>query len=169
MSSRKLEVLVPEPINLINNTTGSDDERSNEVYINKISVGDCSVINTDNGNKFVVWKISVIAKNEYRNMELTILRYKRYSEFVKLRMLMIDELNSVHNGNPTSIAAMPKLPQNVPWYNKWRYTEVNLNKGWLNKRRQGLEYFINFIISNSDIMDDCKMIIFKFLDINQRR
>lgn len=168
--SRKVEVLSPEPIRLV------DDEQSNresglseaEDALNqnftflRAHVTDCTVVNGENGCKFAVWKVSLVLQsfdhnNAYRPC---IDVYKRYSDFFHFREALVRQCKEAN----LRAVDIPQLPPRVKWYETWRYQEVNLDKRWLAKRRQGLDYFMNKVLLNSTILASARNLIIKFLE-----
>ncbi|CCE63278.1 hypothetical protein TPHA_0E01850 [Tetrapisispora phaffii CBS 4417] len=162
-----LKSVTPEPINLIdeenddlevvlNKNNGSDEITG----IHKVIVSDYNIIE----NEIVVWKLTVVLLRRRENIEkkLELYKYKRFSDFKTLRDKIIAD--NKKKDVPLKFN-LPELPPSVPWYNKWQYVSYNLNPNWLNKRQQGLEYFINYIICDSRILKQNKEIIYEFLNL----
>lgn len=158
--------------NINNTSTGpaTGNVINNSINFSRVQVSDCIIISGDDNTKFAVWKITVrleqsskITKSRKPVVSRQIHVYRRYSAFVQFR----DELiRIIRLKRPNSEIPVPPLPPGVPWYDIWQYQEVNLEKGWLNKRRKGLEFFMNSVLLNKTIVDLCQGTIRTFL---QRR
>lgn len=168
--SRKISVLMPEPITLMddehsNHESGSadgEDVLNQNFTFLRAHVSDCTIVNGENGSKFAVWKLSLVLQSldndgVYRPC---IDVYKRYSDFYRFRESLVRQCkeSDLHRID------IPPLPPRVKWYETWRYQDVNLNKVWLAKRRQGLDYFMNKVLLNSAVIAIARDLIFKFLE-----
>ncbi|EDO17035.1 hypothetical protein Kpol_530p4 [Vanderwaltozyma polyspora DSM 70294] len=164
MSTRKLNMLTPEPIHLLEE--GGDNSEEFVVdegcQVQRIYVGDGSITTSDEA-KFTIWKVTtelIVHKVEpvRVSIPLEIVSYRRYSEFDQLRAEIISKIGKN--------VQVPELPPKVYWYDYWRFSKINLNRHWLNKRRQGLDNFINKIIKNKDIMESCAKEVNEFLGVS---
>lgn len=173
--NHKINVLTPEPITLVDDdslsSTRDDDaarSRSNSSAVNqnfnfqKAIVSDCTIVNGENGAKFAVWKVTLFLQPSSENVTYypRIISYMRYSDFYNFRELLIRRCKETQG----PVIDIPKLPPRIKWYESWRYQDVNLNKIWLAKRRQGLDYFLNHILLNNAIVTVAKDLIISFLE-----
>ncbi|CCF58144.1 hypothetical protein KAFR_0D04970 [Kazachstania africana CBS 2517] len=162
----KITFLPPEPITLLDEENDEEDGHETRVRsssavnaafrICKISVDNFTMVKGDKGTKFGVWKVTSILEHRQKGGNRSIETFRRYSDFVILRE------NILVNLQGTNIK-IPELPSTVPWYKCWKYQEINYDHTWLNERRKGLEYFINFVILNERIFNVCKDLIITFL------
>lgn len=158
----KISVLTPEPIKLVEEDSVDDLTNSGSSFsfsFLKAHVSDCTIVNGENGAKFAVWKVTLILQDNQGNAACNprITTYMRYSEFVQFREELIQK-------SPTEHMEIPKLPPSVKWYESWRYQDVNLNKKWLAKRRQGLEFFLNHVLLNKGLNPIARALILEFID-----
>ncbi|AOA62763.1 hypothetical protein PP7435_CHR2-0258 [Komagataella phaffii CBS 7435] len=103
-----------------------NDEESNN-WCTKVSIPNYSAIQ----DSYVVFHILVTTRRG--KLEL----FKRYSEFVKFRQSLLTEA-------PFKAKAIPKLPPKI-------MAKIP-SKSQLEKRRRGLETFLNFVLLDSDLM-----------------
>lgn len=161
---------MPEPITLMDDETASQSPRSrsnsldaNDTFtFHRAQVTDCTVVNGENGSKFAVWKVS-LAMQPCQGPETyhpSIVIYKRYSDFYRFRELLVRQCQE----SQLSTVDIPRLPSRVKWYESWRYQDVNLNKVWLAKRRQGLDYFLNKVLLNHQLVAANRELVTEFLD-----
>lgn len=168
--SRKVNVLMPEPITLMDDERSIQESMSGEAEdasdqnftFLKAHVTDCTVVNGENGSKFAVWKVSLVLQSFDHNgaYRPCIDVYKRYSEFHKFRESLVRKCKEAD----LHTVDIPRLPPRVKWYETWRYQDVNLNKVWLAKRRRGLDYFMNKVLLNSTLVSTARDLIVKFLE-----
>lgn len=200
----KLTFLAPEPITLIDEETDENDtvplrddtreqngstlstfdivnrQRSNSTINSKYTflkalIGNSTVVKGDNGNKYMVWKITIILKPRVNplgsNKDIVaspqIEIYKRYSDFIRFRTELLNRIASLQRNEPDLTLyknmKIPELPPKVPWYELWQYNNVNLDNEWLFRRRRGLEYFLNYILLNRYIVEACQDLIKRFM------
>ncbi|CCK68864.1 Ypt35p KNAG_0B04290 [Huiozyma naganishii CBS 8797] len=166
-------------------TYGISNRRRSNSAINsnynflKAQVSDCTLMGGHNGGKFAVWKITIVLQPVSRDKRAAaatpqIHIYKRYSQFVTFREELLEELHEikeeavrVQDRERTSklmAIKVPPLPPPVPWYSYWQYQDVNMSKKWLMERRRGLEYFMNYVILNRCIVENCKKVILSFIE-----
>lgn len=157
---------MPEPISLTDNE--SQARNLNQLYsLQKCQVGDCTIVNGENGTKFAVWKVTLLLHPQdtasqsayYPRVET----FRRYSDFCQLREQLVRRCADSQRAN----IDVPKLPPGVKWYDIWRYQEANLDHNWLSKRRQGLEYFINHVLLNGELIVLARDLVVKFLEPSQ--
>lgn len=167
--SRKINVLMPEPITLMDDESSQNGRnRSDSTGLNqnfnfqRAQVSDCTVVNGEHGAKFAVWKVTLVLQPSDYNASYypRIVAYKRYSDFYQFRQQIIRQCKEAHE----NAIEIPQLPPRVKWYETWRYQDINLNKVWLAKRRQGLEYFLNHILLNNEIVTIAKDLIISFIE-----
>lgn len=141
------------------NSLGSTDR---DFVFQRAHVTDCTIVNGENGAKFAVWKVSLVMQPSAGQdpYHPCIVVYKRYSDFYQFREQLIRQCQEAHLSN----LDLPQLPPRVKWYESWRYQDVNLNKAWLAKRRQGLDYFLNKVLLNQEIVTAARELIVGFLD-----
>ncbi|CCH58159.1 hypothetical protein TBLA_0A03600 [Henningerozyma blattae CBS 6284] len=180
--SQKISIIPPEPITLINNeTTNAYDSQysktlsTNGLALYKVTVSDCTIVKGSNGGEFAVWKVTVLLTKEdssssqednnnvlqemnYRKIQV----YRRYSDFELFRKQIIDRLKEQQQVG--KVVNLPSLPPKVPWYDLWKYQDINLDKKWLNNRQRGLNHFLNHILLDVEIRRVSKDIIIKFLN-----
>ncbi|KAK9424435.1 putative Phox-like protein [Seiridium unicorne] len=119
-------------ITLQDNENSSVDERNNACWAKSVEVTDYVIVNgsATNIGAFVVWNIRVQTLNgSFMNIR------KRYSEFDDLRWRLIRTF-------PNFEAAVPELPPKS-LISKFR-------PRFLEKRRAGLQYFLNCIMLNPE-------------------
>lgn len=160
--NQKISVLTPEPIKLVEDD-GVDEATSSEnewkSSFQRVYVSDCTIVNGENGTKFAVWKVTMILQNSQENTACcsSVVTYMRYTDFANFRDVLLQRAPSQHT-------EIPNLPPKVKWYDAWRHQDVNLNKNWLARRRQGLEFFLNHVMLNRDLFDIAKELILEFMD-----
>lgn len=182
--TERLTFLPPEPIKILNEPRDESDEEletthnsaSQTTQANKrlkfssVKVSDCTIVTGDNGDRFAVWKITVFVASRYGPNPPTsssptnipigspqIQTYKRYSDFVAFRNSIMNKL-----GDRMEI---PSLPPGVPWYDSWKYQDVNFDKKWLAKRRRGLERFLEQVLLDRELVLLAKNEIRTFLGL----
>ncbi|KAL7802131.1 Phox homologous domain-containing protein [Trichoderma aethiopicum] len=119
------------PITLRDNDT-SDDDRNSACWAKSVEITDYIVVNGSNTNigAFVVWNVRVeTLSGSYMNIR------KRYSEFDDFRQKLTASF-------PNFKAAVPELPPKSAIF-KFR-------PKFLEKRRAGLQYFLNCIMLNPE-------------------
>ncbi|SCV06132.1 LANO_0H22804g1_1 [Lachancea nothofagi CBS 11611] len=142
-----IKFLAPEPINLVNNESSSEELMTPSLHFRDIRVGNCTIVNSQN-NKFTVWQIEVtlaptgISGRSSPKIHI----YKRYTEFEAFREKMMQTLSADLRPN------VPPLPPKLSWYDAWRYEDANFKSGWLARRRAGLELFLNTLLLNDKIL-----------------
>lgn len=154
---------MPEPISM------TDDEAQarnlNKAYsLQKCQVTDCTIVNGENGTKFAVWKITLFLQPQDTTSQRAyyprVETFRRYSDFDQFRGLLIKRC--IDKNRPH--IDVPELPPAVKWYDLWRYQEINLDRNWLSKRRQGLEFFLCHVLLNEDLIAIARDLIVKFLE-----
>ncbi|SCU85705.1 LAME_0D02410g1_1 [Lachancea meyersii CBS 8951] len=153
--------LAPEPINLVNNESTSDDDENlgPSLHFGNVTVGDCTIVNSEK-NKFTVWQIEFTvspAKPSERGCP-KIHVYKRYTDFVVFREQLLRRLP------PDMAANVPELPPKVSWYDSWRYEDANFKSSWLARRRAGLELFLNQLLLNDRLLGAALGLVKSFLE-----
>ncbi|KAL6852023.1 Phox homologous domain-containing protein [Trichoderma novae-zelandiae] len=119
------------PITLRDNDN-SDDDRNSACWAKSVEITDYIVVNGSNTNigAFVVWNVRVeTLSGSYMNIR------KRYSEFDDFRQKLTSSF-------PNFKAAVPELPPKSAIF-KFR-------PKFLEKRRAGLQYFLNCIMLNPE-------------------
>ncbi|KAK1247263.1 hypothetical protein MKX07_002172 [Trichoderma sp. CBMAI-0711] len=119
------------PITLRDNDT-SDDDRNSACWAKSVEITDYIVVNGSNTNigAFVVWNVRVeTLSGSFMNIR------KRYSEFDDFRQKLTSSF-------PNFKAAVPELPPKSAIF-KFR-------PKFLEKRRAGLQYFLNCIMLNPE-------------------
>lgn len=142
----------------------------------KAFVGNSTMVSGDDGNKYMVWKVTIVLKpplNDDQRVTISpkIEVFRRYSDFVTLRNELVEHVKRLKQeniGNSKIIMKIkniqiPDLPPRVPWYDLWQYNDVNLDSRWLLKRRRGLEYFLNYVLLDKYIVEFCRETIRSFL------
>ncbi|ODA79483.1 hypothetical protein RJ55_05076 [Drechmeria coniospora] len=125
-------VLPAGAITLCDNDTTEGNDRSDACWAKSVEIVDYTTVNgsTTNIGAFVVWIVKVeTLTGSYMNIR------KRYSEFDELRRQLVLSF-------PNYAAAMPVLPPKSI-ISRFRPT-------FLEKRRAGLQYFLNCIILNPE-------------------
>ncbi|GAV46685.1 hypothetical protein ZYGR_0A02790 [Zygosaccharomyces rouxii] len=159
----KVDILMPEPISLMDDE--SQVRNLNQIYsLQRCQVSDCTIVNGENGTKFAVWKITLLLHPQdtasqqvyYPRVET----FRRYSDFCQLREQLIKRCIDEQRPN----IDVPELPPGVKWYDVWRYQEINLNRKWLSKRRQGLEFFLYHVLLNGELISLARDLVVKFLE-----
>lgn len=159
----KVHVLTPEPISL------TDDESHvrnlNQTYsLQKCQVTDCTIVNGENGTKFAVWKVTLLLHPQDTTSQAVyyprVETFRRYSDFCRLRERLVERCSDAHRPN----IDVPLLPPGVKWYDTWHYQEINLDRTWLSKRRQGLEFFLNHVLLNGELVTLARDLVVKFLE-----
>ncbi|KAK1255135.1 hypothetical protein MKX08_009130 [Trichoderma sp. CBMAI-0020] len=132
ISNLSTESFLPaEAIRLRDNDT-NDDDRNSACWAKSVEITDFIFVNGSNTNigAFIVWNISVETMNgSYMNIR------KRYSEFDDFRRKLTQSF-------PNFRAAVPELPPKSALF-KFR-------PKFLEKRRAGLQYFLNCILLNPE-------------------
>ncbi|CAI4053299.1 hypothetical protein SUVZ_15G2600 [Saccharomyces uvarum] len=156
--------------------TRTRPRRSSSINANfsfqKALVSDCTIINGDHGTKFAVWRITVLLEPNLKVVSAQresykIQTYRRYSDFVKLREHILTRIKTA-KPEKAHYLQIPNLPPSVQWYSTWKYQQVNLNRDWLAKRQRGLEYFLNHVILDSQLVEIAKDILIQFLEPSKR-
>lgn len=163
--SQRINFLPPEPISLVDNEHHREESPvqahfRQTLQFKQIIVGDCTIVNSNQTNKFSVWQVELVLAPTDRSggSSPRIQLYKRYSDFENLRNRLIQALPSeLHQ-------SIPSLPPKVRWYESWRYQDVNFDKKWLAKRRAGLEYFLNQVLLNERVVNSARTCIRNFLE-----
>ncbi|KAL6904810.1 Phox homologous domain-containing protein [Trichoderma evansii] len=132
ISNMSTESFLPaEAIRLRDNDT-NDDDRNSACWAKSVEITDYIFVNGSNTNigAFIVWNIRVETLNgSYMNIR------KRYSEFDDFRRKLTQSF-------PNFRAAVPELPPKSALF-KFR-------PKFLEKRRAGLQYFLNCILLNPE-------------------
>ncbi|KAL7924107.1 Phox homologous domain-containing protein [Trichoderma austrokoningii] len=133
ISNLSTESFLPaEAIRLRDNDT-NDDDRNSACWAKSVEITDYIFINGSNNTNigaFIVWNISVETMNgSYMNIR------KRYSEFDDFRRKLTQSF-------PNFRAAVPELPP--------KSTLFKFRPKFLEKRRAGLQYFLNCILLNPE-------------------
>lgn len=117
--------------NSINNSSANKNGNSSRlrVWATNVYIGDCTIVKGTNNYRYVVWTITIETTT---GAKITV--YKRYSDFIKLRDLLLHYFPK----NKTEIGELPPK----------RFFQNNLDEAFLRKRRTGLEYFLNSILLN---------------------
>ncbi|AQZ17915.1 YPT35 (YHR105W) [Zygosaccharomyces parabailii] len=158
----KINVLMPEPISLVDDEAEVHDLNRN-FSLQRCQVSDCTIVNGENGTKFAVWKVTLLLHPSACHSQLYYPRvetYRRYSDFCKFREQLIARCIGAHRPN----IDVPMLPSRVKWYETWHYQEINLDRNWLSKRRQGLEFFLNHVLLNDELVELARDLVVKFLE-----
>ncbi|KAF3057180.1 PX domain-containing protein YPT35 [Daldinia childiae] len=132
LSSASVESLPTGGITLRDNESSSLDDRGNACWARSVEITDYVVVNgsTTNIGAFVVWNIRVeTLSGSYMNIR------KRYSEFDDFRWRLVRTF-------PNFEAAVPELPPKS-MISKFR-------PRFLERRRAGLQYFLNCILLNPE-------------------
>ncbi|KAI8959846.1 Phox-like protein [Daldinia sp. FL1419] len=132
MASVSVESLPAGGITLRDNETNSLDDRGNACWARSVEITDYVTVNgsATNIGAFVVWNIRVETLNgSYMNIR------KRYSEFDDFRWRLVRTF-------PNFEAAVPELPPKS-LISKFR-------PRFLERRRAGLQYFLNCILLNPE-------------------
>ncbi|KAI0849662.1 Phox-like protein [Daldinia vernicosa] len=132
ISSPSVESLPAGGITLRDNESSSLDDRGNACWARSVEITDYVIVNgsTTNIGAFVVWNIRVeTLSGSYMNIR------KRYSEFDDFRWRLVRTF-------PNFEAAVPELPPKS-MISKFR-------PRFLERRRAGLQYFLNCILLNPE-------------------
>ncbi|KAG5913164.1 hypothetical protein E4U42_001396 [Claviceps africana] len=131
--NRSAESVLPAgAITLRDNETSEHDDRNKACWAKSVDIVDYSVVNggATSVGAFVVWNVRVETMNRsYMNIR------KRYSEFDDLRAKLVKTF-------PNFEAAVPPLPPKS-LISKFR-------PEFLEKRRTGLQYFLNCVMLNPE-------------------
>ncbi|KAG6003487.1 hypothetical protein E4U43_000915 [Claviceps pusilla] len=131
--NRSADSILPAgAITLQDNETSEHDDRNNACWAKSVDIVDYTVVNggATSVGAFVVWNVRVETLNRsYMNVR------KRYSEFDDFRTKLVKTF-------PHFEAAVPALPPKS-LISKFRPT-------FLEKRRIGLQYFLNCILLNPE-------------------
>ncbi|KAI5467593.1 Phox homologous domain-containing protein [Mariannaea sp. PMI_226] len=125
-------VLPAGAITLRDNETNEDNERNDACWAKSVEIVDYIIVNgsTTNIGAFVVWNIRVeTLRGSYMNIR------KRYSEFDDFRNRLVMTF-------PGFEAAVPELPP--------KSVISKFRPRFLEKRRAGLQYFLNCIMLNPE-------------------
>ncbi|KND91076.1 PX domain-containing protein YPT35 [Tolypocladium ophioglossoides CBS 100239] len=125
-------VLPAGAITLRDNDTSEHDDRNAACWAKSVEIVDYTTVNgsATNIGAFVVWTVRVETLNgSYMNIR------KRYSEFDELRRQLIQSF-------PNFEAAVPVLPP--------KSVISKFRPRFLDKRRAGLQYFLNCIMLNPE-------------------
>jgi hypothetical protein len=133
-SSMSTESVLPVgAITLRDNDTSEPNDRNNACWAKSVEIADYTVVNggaATNVGAFVVWNIRVeTLSGSFMNVR------KRYSEFDEFRRQLVQSF-------PNSEAAMPSLPP--------KSMISRFRPRFLEKRRAGLQYFLNCILLNPE-------------------
>lgn len=132
-------------------------------WVTNVRIGDCSIVRgTVSTYKYVVWTIKIDTV-----LGTTITIYKRYSDFEKLRQLLVKyypkELGSDRAENRSRSNSLEStIFGGTNEYGEWNEGEKleiaklpgkrilgdNLEVSFLNHRRNGLEYFLSSVLLN---------------------
>ncbi|KAI1802908.1 Phox-like protein [Daldinia bambusicola] len=132
VSSASVESLPAGGITLRDNESNSLDDRGNACWAKSVEITDYVIVNgsATNIGAFVVWNIRVeTLSGSYMNIR------KRYSEFDDFRWRLVRTF-------PNFEAAVPELPPKS-MISKFR-------PRFLERRRAGLQYFLNCILLNPE-------------------
>ncbi|QLQ80722.1 hypothetical protein HG537_0E00750 [Torulaspora globosa] len=153
-----MKVLAPEPIELVDDDSTSPANDGFAVV--RAQVTDCTIVTGEEGCKFAVWKVTLVLQpHDDTRCRTTISLFKRYSQFRRLHDQLVQRCREA--GLP---AQLPQLPPRVSWYRSWRYQEANLDRSWLARRRQGLDYFVNKILLDQSLVNAHRELIEEFLE-----
>ncbi|KJZ71587.1 hypothetical protein HIM_08981 [Hirsutella minnesotensis 3608] len=123
---------VPPAITLRDNDTNEHSDRNNACWAKSVEVVDYTIVNgsATNIGAFVVWSVQVeTLSGSYMTVR------KRYSEFDELRWQLIQSF-------PSFEGAVPPLPP--------KSIISRFRPRFLEKRRAGLQYFLNCIMLNPE-------------------
>ncbi|KAH6900655.1 Phox homologous domain-containing protein [Thelonectria olida] len=133
VSEVSVESILPAgAITLRDNETNEHNERNNACWAMSVEIADHTIVNgsATNIGAFVVWNIRVETLNgSYMNIR------KRYSEFDDFRNRLVMSF-------PGFEAAVPELPP--------KSVISKFRPRFLEKRRAGLQYFLNCIMLNPE-------------------
>ncbi|KAF7554108.1 hypothetical protein G7046_g6914 [Stylonectria norvegica] len=133
ISNMSAESVLPAgAIAMRDNETSEHDDRNNACWAKSVEIADCTIVNSSATNigAFVVWNIRVETLNGcYMNIR------KRYSEFDEFRKRLVVTF-------PNFDAAVPVLPP--------KSVISKFRPRFLEKRRAGLQYFLNCILLNPE-------------------
>lgn len=158
----KVNVLMPEPISLADDEAQVHDLNDN-FSLQRCQVSDCTIVNGENGTRFAVWKVTLLLHPAGCSSKVYFPRvetYRRYSDFCRFREQLVQCCLDAHRPN----IDVPALPAGVKWYEAWHYQEINLNHNWLSRRRQGLEFFLNHVLLNDELVSLARDLVVKFLE-----
>lgn len=162
----------------ITNRQSSSSAINSKYNFLKAFIGYATVTGGDGGSKYTVWKITIVLKPRISNRNNDqnhvaspqIEMYKRYSEFDQFRNDLWNRIEMLKQQSSQDTirlglknTTIPELPPKVPWYDIWKYNDVNFNNRWLLKRRKGLEYFLNYVLLDKYIVESCQDIIKSFI------
>ncbi|KAL7901811.1 Phox homologous domain-containing protein [Trichoderma sp. SZMC 28014] len=132
ISNMSTESFLPAEAIRLRDNDANDDDRNSACWAKSVEITDFIFVNGSNTNigAFIVWNISVETMNgSYMNIR------KRYSEFDDFRRKLTQSF-------PNFRAAVPELPPKSAIF-KFR-------PKFLEKRRAGLQYFLNCILLNPE-------------------
>ncbi|KAM5355199.1 hypothetical protein ACJ41O_001845 [Fusarium nematophilum] len=133
VSNMSAESVLPSgAITLRDNETSEHDDRNNACWAKSVEIVSHTIVNgsATNIGAFVVWNIRVETLNgSYMNIR------KRYSEFDDFRIRLVQTF-------PGFEAAVPALPP--------KSVISKFRPRFLEKRRAGLQYFLNCILLNPE-------------------
>ncbi|TEA11225.1 PX domain-containing protein YPT35 [Colletotrichum sidae] len=133
VSNMSAESVLPAgAITMHDNEAGEENERSRACWAKSVGIADYVIVNgsTTNIGAFVVWNIRVeTLQGSFMNIR------KRYSEFDDLREKLVKSF-------PNFEAAVPPLPP--------KSVISKFRPRFLDKRRAGLQYFLNCIMLNPE-------------------
>ncbi|KAI9163160.1 PX domain-containing protein [Paramyrothecium foliicola] len=133
ISTMSAESVLPTgAITLRDNDTNEHNDRSSACWAKSVEIADYTVVNgaSTNVGAFVVWNIRVeTLTGSFMNIR------KRYSEFDDFRRQLVQSF-------PNSEAAVPALPP--------KSVISRFRPRFLEKRRAGLQYFLNCILLNPE-------------------
>ncbi|AEY95410.1 FACL108Cp [Eremothecium gossypii FDAG1] len=156
-----IQFLPPEPVVLVSRVADDPDPAGPGLHVAKVAVGDCTIVDARTPcaplqGRFAVWTVALQLHSPDTPRSLTL--RKRYSDFVRFRERLLLCLP------PPLRRAVPPLPPPVPWYDAWRYSDVNLDRAWLAARRAGLERFLQQVLLNRALVAAASVVVRGFLE-----
>lgn len=126
----QINKVLPVPIELDDHTKNQRLLASSQ--ITDVLVGDYFLVSGEGGPSYVVWCIK-ITLNE--SLYSSILIYKRYSDIENFRNILLKQYPEVE---------IPPLPPK----NTFSIERLLFSRSWLENRRRGLQWFMNYVLLN---------------------
>lgn len=134
----------PQPIRLLDDDEPAATSNSiPSIYIKDVSVRGYSVVSGEHGCGFDTWTVYIY----YHNCVTPIVKYRRYTEFEKLRRRLQQELadTTIPGLPPKDLFSAGRLWGRPQWYEE---------------RRRGLQWFISNVLLNPKLQTSTAVLKF---------
>lgn len=133
-----------QPIRLVDDDeTETSDKSIPSIYIKDVCVRGYSIVSGERGCGFDTWTLYIY----YHNCVTPIIKYRRYTEFERLRRRLQQELadKTIPRLPPKDLLSAGRLWKRPQWYEE---------------RRRGLQWFISNILLNPRLQNSTAVLKF---------